>query len=117
MVVPVAMGMAVLALRRVVVLVPVVPQLGLVQQEEEHQAHQQRGEQLMRPGLALERLGQQVHEGRGQQRTCGQAQQMARAHTVGPRAQPGAQKPGGKPHAADPGSQSGRDDCYQSHSY
>jgi hypothetical protein len=60
----------------VVVFVPVVPQLGLVQQEEEHQPHQQGEEQVVRAGLALERLGQQVQEGGGQQGACGQAQHV-----------------------------------------
>jgi hypothetical protein len=42
----------------VVVLVPVVPQLGLVEQEEEHQAEQQHREQQRRLDAAFEGLGQ-----------------------------------------------------------
>ena len=56
------MGMRVRGVRCMVVFVSVVPELGLVQQEKEHQADQQRREQSLGAGLALERLGQQVHE-------------------------------------------------------
>jgi UDP-N-acetylmuramyl pentapeptide phosphotransferase/UDP-N-acetylglucosamine-1-phosphate transferase len=49
---------------------PVVPQFGLVKQEEENQSHQQSQKQLMRPGLALKGLRQKVqksgrHQGSG----------------------------------------------------
>ena len=57
-------------------LVAVVPQLGFVEQEEKHQAGQQQRKQLLRTGLAFERLGQQVHERGGQQSTRRQAQHV-----------------------------------------
>jgi molybdate transport repressor ModE-like protein len=45
------------AARLVAVLVAVVPQLGLVEQKEEHQAHQQRGKQVVGIGLASNASG------------------------------------------------------------
>jgi hypothetical protein len=108
--VPVLMGMVMRAAGRrvVVVFVPVVPQLGLVQQEEEHQPHQQREEQVVGTGLALERLGQQVHEGGGQQGARGQAQ-----HVLGVARQCAKTQGRGNPHAADAGGQGADPDCYQ----
>ena len=85
MVAAVVMTMVVLIMRVVVVVVlmAVVPELRLVEQKKEHQTGQQRHEQVLRAGLALEGLWQQVHECGGQQRTGGQAQHMlgvARQH-------------------------------------
>ena len=97
------------------VLVAVVPQLGLVQQEEEHQPQQQHGEQVVGIGRPLEGLGQQVHEGRGQQRAGRQAQQMLRAHAPAP-PQARAQQGRRDPHTADACGQGGQNDCYQCHS-
>jgi hypothetical protein len=92
------------------VLVPVVPELGLVEQEEEHHAQQECGEQCPRAGGALERFGQQMHEGRGQQGARRQAQEVLRPHAALLRApQAGAQQPVGHPHAADAGRQCGQD--------
>ena len=79
MVVMINMGMIVvmvMVVRAVVMLMPVVPQLGLVEQEKEHHPHQQGHEQAVRADVGLKRLRQQVHEGRGQQSTGGQTQQM-----------------------------------------
>src|SRR4051812_24999578 len=62
----VPMPMAVLM--AVMVLVAVVPELGLVEEKEEHEADEEHAEERMRAGgLLLHRLGQQVHERRGQQ--------------------------------------------------
>ena len=109
-------GMVLRGRRRVAVLMPVVPQLGLVEQEEEHHAHEQRGEEVVRVGRALEGLGQQVHEGGGQQRARRQAQQVLRPHAVRGAAQARAHQQGGHPHAADARGQGGQKNCYQCHS-
>lgn len=122
-----AMGMAVMVVVRVVVagvgvvvvLMPVVPELGLVEEEEKHHAHQQGGKQLLGPGLRLEGLWQQVHEGGGQQRAGRQAQQMLRTDAGAGRVVPGhgaAQKAGRQPDAANAGGQGGDHNCYQIHS-
>ncbi|OQC02705.1 MAG: hypothetical protein BWX79_02764 [Alphaproteobacteria bacterium ADurb.Bin100] len=92
----------------VVVFVPVVPQLGLVQQEEEHQPHQQGEEQVVGTGLALERLGQQVQEGGGQQGARGQTQ-----HVLGVARQCAKAQGRGNPDAADAGGQGADPDRYQ----
>ena len=92
----------------VVVFMPVVPQLGLVQQEEEHQPHQQGEEQVVRAGLALDRLGQQMQKGGGQQRACRHAQ-----HVLGVTRQHTKAQGCGDPHAADAGGQGAEPDCYQ----
>ena len=99
------------------VLMPVVPQLGLVQQKEKHHAHQQGGEQVVRARLALKRLGQQVHEGCGQQGPCRQAEQMLRAHAIVAPTQAHTHQQCCSPHAAYARSQRGDQDCYQCHSY
>ena len=95
-----------------VVLMAVVPQLGLVQQEKEHQPHQQREKQVVRTRLTFKGLGQQVHEGRGHQRTCSQAQ-----HVLGVARQNAKAQCRGQPHTADTGDQGSDQYCYQSHSY
>ena len=74
----------------------VVPQLGLVEQEEKHQPAEQRGEQIIGAGLAFKRLGQQVHEGCGQQRASRQAQ-----HVLGVACQHAKAEQRGQPDAAD----------------
>ena len=96
------MGVVVRRARRglVVVFMPVMPQLGLVQQEEEHQADQQREKQVVRAGLALERLRQQVQEGGGQQGTGRHAE-----HVLGESRQNAETQGGCDPHAADAGGQ------------
>ncbi|MNT41137.1 hypothetical protein D3C72_1774900 [compost metagenome] len=101
----------------VAVFMPVVPQLGLVEQEEEHHAHQQGGKQVVGAGLAFKRLGQQVHKGRGQQGARRQAQQVLGAYAARPPAQAQTHQQCGQPDAANTGGQSGQDDCYQSHSF
>ena len=58
------------------VLMAVVPQLGLVEQEEKHQPDQQAGKQRLNTGLAFKSLGQQVHESRRQQSAGGQAEHV-----------------------------------------
>jgi len=70
------MVMVVLMGRRVVVFMAVVPEFGLVEQEKEHQADQQRHEQAVRRNLALEGFGQQVQKGRAHQRARSQAQHV-----------------------------------------
>jgi hypothetical protein len=96
---------------RVVVFVPVVPELGLVEQKEENQPHQQRQKQVMGTGLALKRFGQQVHEGRGHQGTSGQAE-----HVLGVAGQCAKAQGCSHPHGANAGHQGSDDDCYQCHS-
>ena len=75
--------------------VPVMPQLGLVQQEEEHQADQQRHEEAFGTRLALKRFGQQVHKSRGQQGPRSQAE-----HVLGVARQHAKTQQGSQPHAA-----------------
>jgi len=96
-------------------LMAVVPQLGLGQQEEEHHADQQRHEQILGAGLAVEGFGQQVHEGRGQQGPGGQAEQALLRAAAGALAETGLQKKVSHPDAADAGSQGGHDDGDQCH--
>ena len=98
----------------VVVFVPVVPQLGFVEQEEKHQATQQNGKKMVRVGLAFKRLRQQMHKGGCQQSPRSQAQKMLRPHT---RAAVHAQTHQHvcNPHAADTRSQSGQNDSEQGH--
>jgi hypothetical protein len=79
-----------------VVLMPVVPELGFVEQKEEDQPNQQGQEQIVRTGLALKGLGQQVHKGRGQQRPSRQTE-----HVLGVARQNTKAQQGCKPHAAD----------------
>ena len=100
----------------VMVLVPVVPQLGLVEQEEEHHAEQQHREQQRGLDAAFEGLGQQVHEGGGEQRARRQAQQVLRIHAARAAAHAHAQQQRREPHAADAGDQGRQDDHYQVHS-
>ena len=68
--------MLVMGFTAMVMLMPVVPQLRLVQQEEEHQPDQQSHEQIFGTRLTLERLRQQMHECSGQQSACRQAQHV-----------------------------------------
>ena len=110
---PVAVFMAmIMAVPGMAVLMPVVPQFGLVQQKEEHQAHQQRGKQVVRARRALEGLGQQVHESRGQQGARRQAEQVLGAYAVAAVAQAQAHKQCGQPHAANACGQGGQGNCY-----
>ena len=85
----------------VVVLMPVVPELGLVEQKEKHQAHQQRGKQVVGIDMAFKRLGQQVHEGGGQQGACRQAEQALRPHTGAAPLEPHPHQQRCQPDAAD----------------
>ena len=92
-------------------LMPVVPKFGLLQDEKQHQAQQQRGKQRLR-SMTFKRLGQHRHERGGKQRTRRQAQQVLRTNApTSIHAQ--KQQHGCQPHAADTGSQGGADDCYQ----
>ena len=86
----------------------VVPQLGLVQQKEKYQPHQQHQEQVPRTGLALKGLGQQVHEGRGHQGPGRQAQ-----HVLGVAPQGAKTQGGGQPHTSNAGRQGSHQDCNQ----
>ena len=97
---------------RVVVLMPVMPQFRLVEQKEEHQPDQQNREQLVRVGMAfLEGLGQQMHEGRGEQGARCQAQQMLRSHAISI-AQTKAHQQCGDPDTPNASSQCGDQNCY-----
>ena len=95
----------------VMVFVPVVPQLGFVQQEKEHQANQQRHEQIFGSRLAFKSFGQQVHERRGHQRTGSQAEHVLRIARQNAEAQQCCQ-----PHAANACDQRTDQNSYQSHS-
>jgi hypothetical protein len=90
-------------------LVPVVPQLGFVEQKEKQQSPQQTRKQNARRGARFKGFGQQVHEGRGQQGTGRQAQQtLASGVTlIGGLLGPPHQDRG-QPNAAHPGGQSGQ---------
>ena len=94
-----------------VVFMPVVPQLGFVQQEEEHQANEQRHEQVLRAGLRLKRFRQKMHEGGGQQCAGRQAE-----HVLGGTCQHAEAQKRGQPHAADAGGQGSQKNRYQYHS-
>ena len=98
------------------VLMPVVPQLRLVEQKEKHQPHEQSGKEIVGARLALKRLGQQVHERSGQQGTGRQTQKVLWAHAVATATQAQAHEQLGQPYAANTGGQSGQNDCYQCHS-
>ena len=93
--------------RDVPVLMSVLPQLGLGQQKEKHQPDQQHGKQVVGARLAFKGLGQQVHEGGGQQRTGGQAE-----HVLGVARQHAKAKQRRQPHAADASGQCPHPDCY-----
>ena len=100
------------------VLVAVVPQLGLVQQEEEHQACQQHREQQVRVATVLEGLGQQVHEGGGQQGAGRQAQEVLGVEPGGAAtfaADAQADQEGGHPDTADAGAEGGEEGGEQGH--
>ena len=92
----VAVVMRMVLRHRVAVFMPVVPQFGLVEQKEKHQAHQQGQKQLVRPSLTLEGLGQEVQKRSGHQGPCGQAQ-----HVLGVAAQNAKTEPSRHPDAAD----------------
>ena len=94
-----------------VVLMPVVPQLGFVEQKKENQPDQQGHEQLMRPDLAFKRFGQQMHEGRGQQGTGRQTEHVLRVTRQHTKAQRRRQ-----PDAANASKQGSQHNCYQNHS-
>ena len=101
--------------RRMAVLVAVVPKLGLVEQEEKHQAQQQGQKQGLGVDATLKSLGQQVDKSGGEQGTCRQAEQMLRAKAAAFAANAAAHQGGSNPHAAQTGCQSGQHDCDQSH--
>ena len=67
----------------------------------------------MRTGLALKRLGKQVHESRGQQGAGRQAQQVLLPHATfaGTQARPHQQ--GSHPYTANARRQGGQNNCYQ----
>ena len=99
----VTMGIAMVA----TVLVPMVPKLGLVQQKKEHQPSQQRRKQRLRSDPAFKSLGQQVHEGRGQQRARCQAE-----HVLGVTRQNAKAQHRCQPHTAYACGQSTDQNCY-----
>jgi hypothetical protein len=88
----------------------VVPQLGLVEQEEEDQPEQQHAEQQAGLDPALEGLRQQMHESGGQQRAGGEAQQMLRIHAAASALHTHAQQERGDPDTSDAGDQRRGDD-------
>ena len=98
-------------------LVSVVPELGLVEQKEKHQAYQQRGKQCLRANAAFKGFRQQVHEGRGQQRARRQAEQVPRPNPIAAAAQARPHQQGGHPHTADARRQGGEHNYYKNHSY
>ena len=114
MIVFVVMVVVVFLPMRISVLMPVVPQLSLVEHEKEHQPHQQDRKQIVRVLDVLERFGQQMHEGRGQQRARRQTQQMLRPDAISI-AQAKPHQQGGDPDTPNASSQGGGDDCYQYH--
>src|SRR5450830_1230394 len=91
-------------------LMAVMPEFGLVEQEKEHHPDQQGGKQGVRAGLAFKGLGQQVHEGGGQQGAGRQAQQVLGIDAAAPRVHAGTHQKSGHPDTADAGSQGGQDD-------
>ena len=104
------MNMTVVMVMAVPMLMPVVPEFGLVEQKKEHHPDQQGGKQGMRAGLAFKGLGQQVHEGGGQQGAGCQAQQVLGIDAAAPRVHAGTHQKSGHPDTADAGSQGGQDD-------
>ena len=62
--------------RVALVVVAVAIELGLLEQEEEQQAGQQRREQALRAGLAVERLGQDVEQRGAEQHAGRQADEV-----------------------------------------
>ena len=116
MVVVVRMRVAMTGHRRAaVVFVPVMPQFRLVEQEEEHHAEEQRGEQAGRLDPALEGFGQEVHERGGEQRAGGQAQEVLGIEPAPAVAHAHAHEQRGDPHAADAGDERGGEDEEQIH--
>jgi hypothetical protein len=93
--VPVLVRIAMSVFMPMMVLMPVVPQLGLVEQKEKHQTQQQGEEQLVGVHFALKGLWQQVQKGRGQQSACRQTE-----HVLGVTAQNTETQPGRHPNAA-----------------
>jgi hypothetical protein len=102
----------------VMVLVPVMPEFGLVEQEEEHDADQKSGEQLVRIEAAFESLGQKMHERSCQQCAGGKAQEMLRSDVcrgfIGTR-DPKTGQRCGQPNAADARGQRRDKNCDQGH--
>jgi len=92
------------------VFVPVMPQFSFVKKEEKNQANQQSRKQLLHTGLAFEGLGQQVHEGGGQQRASGQTE-----HVRGVAGQHASAQQRCQPHTSNAGRHCSRQNCYQSH--
>ena len=87
----------------IMVFMAVVVQLGLVEQEEKHQSHQQSGKQLLSTSLAFKSFWQQVHECSSQQRTGSQTQ-----HVRGVARQQAKAEQRCQPHAADASDQRAR---------
>jgi hypothetical protein len=90
------MAVCMTAVVPVMVLMPVVPKLGFVEQKEKHQAQQERQKQLMRSSFAFESLGQQMQKRRGHQGPGSQTQ-----HVLGVAAQNAKTEPSRHPDAAD----------------
>ena len=88
------------------VFMAVVPQFGLVEQEEKYHADQQRGKQVVRSDLAFKRLRQQVHEGSAQQRTGRQAE-----HVLGVAGQHAKAQQRRQPDTANAGSDCPQQNC------
>jgi hypothetical protein len=76
---------------RLAVLMAVVPEFGLVEQKEKHQANQQHQKQVMRLDAALKSFGQQVHKGGGHQRARSHAQHVLGVTRKGAKTQKGRQ--------------------------
>jgi hypothetical protein len=96
--VPVVVSMA--------MLMPVVPQFGLVEQKEKHQTQQQGHEQGVGPGFAFKGFGQKVQKRCGQQGSRSQTE-----HVLGVATENAKTQPSGQPNAADAGQQSPHQNC------
>ena len=97
------------------VLVTVVPQLGLVEQKEKHQAEQQHGKQFGWLDAALEGFGQQMHERSGEQCTGGKTEKMLWIDATSAVADTDAQQQRCQPDTSNSGKQCRGEDGNQDH--
>ena len=97
--------------RVVVMLVPVVPQLGLVEQEEEHQPEQQHAEQHGPAAMRLSKAsGSRCMKAVASSAPAARLSRMLRIHAAGAAAHAHAQQQRGDPDASDAGDQGRGDD-------
>jgi len=108
-VMPVSVSVSVIVIVIVIVIMPmsmsmlvsVVPQLGLVEQKEKNQTHQQSQKEFVWAHATFKSLWQQMQERRGHQSPGGQTQ-----HVLGVAAQNTKAQPSCHPNAANAGYQS-----------